>query len=235
MIPDDDLTARLRRIDPAASTIDVSDSLDSLLEEVRKQKPRRKRRLGLISTLTVGGLIAVGAGALPAAAAIRSFLAEFVEGPAPSGSEVIAGYDWIDTSAPDIAEFVASRYPDDLPLPNGIDRQDVIDTVTYSISHMGGITQEIGVDRAYEAYYYCRWVDVWLASDSADNRSDRDYAARIMVESAAWPSFDVGGDGTGVELRKEFGAAAVAGDRTGVQYAFEISACADWKSMGQEQ
>lgn len=235
MISDDDLTARLSKVDPAASTAGGPETLDALLADVRSQPLRRRRRLGLVTTLTVGGLIAVGAGALPAAAAIRSFLAEFVEGPPPSGSEVIEGYDWIDTTASDIPDLVASRYPDNLRLPNGIDRQDVVDTITYSISNMGGITQEIAVDQAYEGYFYCRWVDVWLASDSADNQSDRDYAARIMVESATWTAL-VASDGGGVvQSREDFGEAAVAGDRSEVQKAYDYNACAGWKSMGQAQ
>jgi hypothetical protein len=236
MIDDEALDARLTSIDRASSLHGTDDGLDALLHDVSSSARRRPRRLKLVSAFAVGALIVVGAGALPAAAAIQSFLAQFVEDPPPGGgTETIPDSDWIDVEAADIDDFVASQYPDSLPLPDGVDQEAVISTVSFSITRLGGIRQEIGVDLAYEAYIYCRWVDVWLESDARGDAVDREYAAKIMTEATAWPAL-VASDGGGVvDQQKRFAAAATNGDRTEVQAAFDANACPDWKAMGSTE
>jgi hypothetical protein len=233
MIDDDVLSTRLTSIDPARLLPASDDAFDALLHEVGIVKKRRPRHLGLVSALALGGLVVVGAGALPAAAAIQSFLAQFVHDPPPGGgTETIPGSDWIDVEASDIDDFVASRYPESLPLPDGVDQESVVSTVSFSITRLGGIRQEIGVDLAYEAYIYCRWVDVWLESDSTGDADNRDHAAKIMTEATAWPALVTSDGGGVVDQQKRFAAAATDLDRTGVQAAFDANACPDWKAMG---
>ena len=240
MIDDGELERRLALLDPARSNPArsnpaVEDSLDRLLSEVRVPRRRRPRHLKLVSALIVGGVIVAGAGALPAAAAFRAFLAQAVADPPGAGTEVIPDSDWIDTRAPDIDEFVASRFPESLPLPGGVEPHDVVTTVAFSINRMNGITQEIGVDRAYESYIYCRWVDVWLTSDAGGDTGGRDYAAQIMLDATTWPAV-VATDGGGiVESQIAFARAAADGNRAEVQTAFDSNGCPGWKSLGAER
>lgn len=235
MINDDELGARLTKLDRAQSVIATDESLDELLHKITIPAKRRANHLKLVSGLAVGGLLVIGVGVLPAAAAVRAFLAQVVEEPPGGGTEVIPESDWIDTGAGDIREFVASRYPDALPLPRGVARNDVIDTVAFSISRTAGIRQTTGVDRAYESYIYCRWVDVWLTSDAVGDGAGKNYAANIMHDAATWPA-TVAGDGGGVvEQQTKFATSAESGDSLGVQDAFDSNGCPGWKSLGSTQ
>ena len=235
MIDDDALDSRLRAADRARSVPKSPDSLGDLLHEVTQRKPIRTRHLKLVTTLGVGALIAIGAGVLPAAAAIQSFIAQIVDNPPGEGSEVIPDEGWLDTNASDIEMFVASRYPEELPLPGGVAPEDVMHTVAFSISQMGGVTQEIAVDQAYESYVYCRWVDVWLTTDDSGDIDGRNFAAGVMSDAASWPAV-VATDGGGVvDQLNSFADAAAEGERDQDESAFQFNACPDWKAMGLSQ
>lgn len=234
MISDHELDARLAQLDPARSVSVADTAFDQMLSGVRAS-PRRGHRSLRISAIIAGGVIVLGAGAFPAAAAIQAFLAQTVETTPGAGTEAIPGSDWIDTGAEDIDEFVASRYPESLPLPDGVDPADVVATVVFSISQSRGLRQEVGVGVAYESYIYCRWVDVWLTTDSSGDFAGRDYAARIMMDATTWPA-RVASDGGGVvDSQITFARAAAAGDRAEVQRAFDFNGCPGWKALGSEQ
>jgi hypothetical protein len=235
LIDDNELDTRLARLDPARPVAVSDQSFDDLLSEVGVSRRRRPRSWKFVSAVITGGVIVIGAGALPAAAAIEAFLAQVVESAPGAGTEAIPESDWIDTGAGDIDAFVASRYPEALPMPGGVDPADVVATVAFSIGQSSGIRQEIGVDVAYESYIYCRWVDVWLTADSSGDAAGREYAARIMMDATTWPA-RVATDGGGVvDSQIAFAQAAAAGDRAEVQTAFAFNGCPGWKALGSEQ
>ena len=235
MINDHELGVRLAQLDPARDAREPGPLFDDLLRTVSTSRGRKPRRLKLASALIVSSVVVIGVGALPAVAAIQDFLAQVVENPPGEGSEVIPDSAWIDTGTSDLGEFVASRYPESLPLPGGVDRGDVVDTVAFSIGNLGGITQDVGVDLAYESYVYCRWVDVWLTADANGAADDRAYAAGIMMDATKWPAL-VRTDGGGVvDSQIKFAQAAASGDSAEVLKAFEYNACPAWKSMGSQQ
>ena len=117
MIDDHELDVRLARLDPASIYSEPGPLLDDLLGTVSTSRGSKPRRLKVVSALIVGSVVVIGVGALPAVAAIQAFLAQGVEIPPGAGTEVIPDSDWIDPGAADISEFVASRYPESLPLP----------------------------------------------------------------------------------------------------------------------
>jgi hypothetical protein len=232
---DNELDARLARLDPARALAVDDQALDHLMDGARLSSRRRPRSWKFVSAVITGGVIVLGAGALPAAAVIQAILAQVVESPPGAGTEAIPESDWIDTGAEDIDAFVASRYPEDLPLPGGVDPADVVTTVSFSISQSSGLRQEIGVDVAYESYIYCRWVDVWLTTDAGGDAAGREYAATIMMDATTWPA-RVATDGGGVvDSQIAFAQAATAGDREEVQTAFAFNGCPGWKALGSEQ
>ena len=239
MIDDSELTRRFSKAVPARLDPPTRDALDEMVRSVsRGSRPRfSSRRTKWLSI--VGGLsvIAIGAGALPATAdAVRSFMAYSVDQTGRGGTETIPNSRWIDTSQSDVAELVQSKYPESLPLPTGVLRSDVESTVAYSITQMGGVTQDVAIDVAYESYLFCRWTDVWLESDAQGKSSTRDAAAKVLADAVQWPAFvAVDADGSVTAMRKQHGADAAAGNRAGVQQAFLGEGCADWQTMGARQ
>ncbi|MCU1407714.1 MAG: glycosyltransferase [Glaciihabitans sp.] len=234
MITDNELDSRLGHADPGARLPVADSTLDDLLVAARMSGRRRPRHLTLVTTIAVGALVAVGVGTLPVAAdAVRSFVGLEVENAPPGGgTEDILGSAWFNTNATDLDKFVASRYPEDLPLPRGVDPAEVAAAVAFSIGGSDAIMQEIGVDSGYESYFYCRWVDVWLVGDKTGDLRARDAATVVMQEATAWPAL-VATDGGGVvDQQKKFATAAAAGDRDGVESAWTMNSCQGWKSMG---
>lgn len=228
MISDDELDKRLSLTDPARSVTPSRDALESLLRDTRDDAaavaPRQGRRMA--TGLALAGVILVGGvAALPAAAGVLSFLAQS-DWKCAWGSE--CGHpdgQWVDTAEADFVDYTATVFPYDLPLPDGVNADEIRITGANQMHENPALKSETGVIHHFESRIYCAWVAEWLRSDDAGDVEARAAASQIMIQNADWPA-TVATDGGGVtEVQRAFGNAALRGDREIVLAAAQWNAC----------
>jgi hypothetical protein len=227
----DPVLERLRGADPANRLTADDDTLSKLLADSKRLRPARRRRLvigvGLI------GVLAVGVAAPAAADVVRAFLAQ-------TGTFGNAAYseedssEWIDLLAPDARDYIASIYPEDLPVPPGTDLStfrllvaDKIIAAAHATSEQeGGVAiqqQRTGLMRSFESTAYQEWIRTWLIADQEGDTAGRDAATVALQDACTWSAF-VATDGGGVIARMQtFADAAKDGDREGVQAAAQYN------------
>ncbi len=229
---DDELDRRMLLADPARGLAPGDDSLGALLsstgEQARSTRPRSRRRM--LTGLGIAGVMLIGgAAAAPAAAdAIRQFLAQS-DWTCSWGSECgdPAGQ-WIDTGAADFVDYTATVFPYNLPLPAGVDAEELRVSVAASRHANPALTPDYSIVFSFESRIYCEWVGEWLNRDAVGDIANRDAAARVMKESADWPGL-VASDGGGIaEITRALAEAALDGNREAVQAAAQYSACEAW-------
>jgi hypothetical protein len=228
MISDDELGQRLSCTDPARAVSPSDDALDSLLRDTRGDipavAPRRRRRL--VTGVALAGVILAGsAAALPAAAGVLSFLAQ-TDWKCTWGSECgDPEGQWIDTAEADFVDYTATVFPYDLPLPPGVDAEELRITAANQMHNTPALKPEIGVIHHFESQIYCAWVGEWLQRDNAGDLTARAVASKVMIQNADWPA-TVATDGGGItEVQRALGHAALNGDRESVLMAAQWSAC----------
>jgi len=233
-MPDDfdALHKRMSLADPAVYLHVDDDTLTRLLDESKRPHVSVRRRLFI--GVSIVGVFAIGAVAAPAAAdVLRAFFAQTgTFGNAEMSEEDSS--EWIDLLAPDAREYIASVYPDYLPVPSGIDAQQFRLTVADSIIATarttseqeggGGVLQQrTGLVRSFEQTAYGEWIRTWLVADKAGDLVARDAAAAVMQKATTWPAF-VATDGGGIIARMQtFADAAHDGDRDGMQAAAQYN------------
>jgi hypothetical protein len=224
---DEELDRRLRAHDRMAGVRVAEDVLDRVHADTRAAGTKgRRRRAAAIAGL--GVLVLGGVATAPAAAdVVRDWLA-IAEWQPEGGTEIIPGSDMIDLSAPDLPEYIASRFPEWLAIPPGTTREQIIGEV---VSHWQnvpevGLTQEIGFRYDFERIAYCGWVDAWLTSDDPALVSE---ATHRMREAIGWPAFNAtDADGVVPLFLTTYANAAEDSDVDGVQFAAWQYGCAVW-------
>ena len=130
---DNELVAALRAADPASS---VAVSAREATRAARQSRSARKSRRWLLLTTSLAAVLVVG---VPAGAFAAGFLARtgWFGSPNPGDDRVTCtstehdcNSEWIDVSASDVDEVVASVYPEWMPLAPGVTREDLSDRVT---------------------------------------------------------------------------------------------------------
>ncbi len=227
----DPVLTRIRDADPA-SRLSVDDAtLTRLLADSKRPRPARHRKL--ILGIGLIGVLAVGAAAPAAADVLRAFLAQT----GTFGNAIHSEEDnseWSDLLAPDARKYIASIYPDDLPVPPGTDVAtfrllvaDKIIAAAHATSQQeGGVgiqQQRTGLQRSFEQTAYGEWIRTWLVADKAGDVATRDAAAAALQDACSWPAF-VATDGGGVIAQMQtFADAAGDVDRDGVQAAAQYN------------
>lgn len=206
----DERLARFRGADLTAP----DHELDRLLSDVSQAAgapdwPRRPSRRLVAGGIAVA-VIASGI-ALPAAAdGVRQFLTQ-VDGFGP-GSEVIEGSEWIDTGAPDFAEYARATIPDDLPLAPDTERDQLLRSVIALHEQEPAITQEVSLRRTYEVVVHCAWAAEWRRALDEGDGAARNRAVDVLRSAADWPAI-VATDGGGIsDLYREYANLAEVGD-----------------------
>jgi len=232
MIGDDELNARLRSADRTHEGADHGDALHALFNDSREGriKPSRWRRALLGAGIV--GAIALGTGvAVPVAATVaRQFLAQNVPEMTDFGGEAIPDSEYVDPAQADIDAYIASVYPDDLPLPSGYTSEMLQAKVSSIYNAMEGITQEVTFRRSYEMVAYCGWVDQWLDANATNDQAGSGEAAAMMLAAADWAALNAtdGGTSDGSTIMDTFrtvAASARAGDRQAVQSHSDLNEC----------
>lgn len=213
-----ELDARLARADRAAGLWVDAGVLDALALDLQREARGRRRRRRLVA-LGAGGALLVGALTAPAAADGIRFLAQTGEYVAV-GDE--AGEEFIDWTAPDIGDYIATLYPDYLTLPPGMSREGLIDELVAGITAVEEPTTSSDgfFVSGFEQLAHCGWIDEWLAADDAGDMARRDiataaidpagnlrYTATLLVDEGGRLSMDA-------EVK-----AVREGDRIGVEFA----------------
>ena len=228
MMTDEELAARLERADPGREQRASRATLDTLVRESEVAAPGRRRFPRLAVILGGLGVMLLGAGvAAPVAAdAIREFLAQ-TGTTCGAGTECNPDDEWIDTSAPDLAEYAGSVIPS-LPLPDPMTSDDLVRAVDAQLSANPGMQTETGIQRTFETIAYCAWVERWLELDDRGDVEGRTAAGVILQEAATWPAI-VATDGGGiVDMLQAFGDLAAEGSRDAVQATAQMNACEAW-------
>jgi len=223
-LTDEELDARLARADRAAGLEADAGVLDALALDLRREARTRRRRRWL-AAVGAGGALLLGAITAPAAADGIRFLAQTGEyGTFGENS----GEQFIDWTAPDIGEYIATLYPDYLVLPSGTTRAELIDELVSSITSVEEPTtssDDLFV-QAFEQKGHCAWIEEWLAADDARDTARRDVAAAAIdpaVNLRNTTAHTVDPDPWSPAVAQ----AAREGDRTGVEFGA-------WQSCGAE-
>ena len=224
---DEELDRRLRAADRMTAVQIAGEVLDRVHADVRAEaKKRQRRRIGAIAGL---GVLALGGLATAPAAAevVREWLA-IADWQPDAGGEILPGSEMIDLSAPDRPAYIASRFPEWLPIPPGTTRTEMIDEVVDRWRNVpdAGFTQEIGFRYDFERLAYCGWIDAWLTSEDAVVVAK---ATTVMRDSIGWPAFNAtDADGVVPAFLTAYADAAATGDRDGVQFAAWQYGCSTW-------
>jgi hypothetical protein len=210
---DEELDRRLRTADRMSGVRIAEEVLDRVHSDVRAEAARSLRRR---AAAVVGlGVLSLGALATAPAAAdvVREWLAIAEWQPEAEG-EILPDSDMIDLSAPDLPDYIASRFPEWLPIPPGTTREQMIDDVVASWHNVpeAGFTQEIAFRYDFERIAYCGWVDAWLTSDDVATVARATDTIRAAVD---WPAFTAtDGDGGTAAFLGAYATAADADSKT---------------------
>lgn len=230
---DEELDRRLAVADRMADVDVAPRVLDELVERTR-DGGRRSRRARL--AVVAGGLALALGGGIAAAPAVADTVREWLaiaEWQPDAGGEVLPDSEMIDLSAPDLDEYIASIYPEWLPLAPGRTREQLIAAVIEQWSSVPepGFTQEVGFRHSFEILVYCDWVGVWLAGDPGLVVE----ANRVLADAPQWPAFVATDGDIIVEIMTEVARSAADGDREGVLFVAGMYGCeaADGEPHGE--
>jgi hypothetical protein len=197
MITEDELDTRLAREARSMSNVALSSATArSLVKEgqraAKSASTMRRVVVGASASVVIVGSLA----AAPAAAqVIREFLAQ--SDWTSDGTEVVDDSEFIDTSAPDLREYIEWTFPSQLPLAPSQSRESVIDAAFAQLSADPGLRQAVGIQRTIEHLVYVAWIDEWIDAKHSGDSARQDAAADVLGEAAAWPAFSAT-DGGGV-------------------------------------
>jgi hypothetical protein len=214
---DDELDARLKSADRMTGVSITGEALDKAFSDAREQAQRRRRLRVVVLAGSVAVALGGGAIAAPAVAdTIRDWLAVAAWQPEPGGE--ILDSEMVDLSAPDLPAYIASRFPEWLPIPPGATREQLIEDVVERWQGVpeAGFTQEVAFRESFESLAYCGWVDAWLTSGEPATTAR---ATEVLREAIDWPAFTQTDGGGRREFLTAYAIAAEAGDHDGIQVA----------------
>lgn len=217
--PDSRLAAISRppRVSPGA--------LDMLAVAAQREGVTARRRR--ITIVGVSALLAIGGGVVAAPAAadvVRSFLAQSGWFP-QAGGEILDESEWIDTSQPDLRDYLETVYPTWLKLAPTQTRTAILDDVAENAAANPALTQEVSLRRGIEARAYCGWAVELLDAQRVGDQRRYDEAAAIVLSASEWPAL-VATDGGGITDRlREVGIDAVNDDKGAAHAVFRAGEC----------
>lgn len=152
---------------------------------------------------------------------------------APPYGEAVPGSEWIDTTAVDFVQYALNSYTP-FPLPDGYDERRVMQLhaeneqsiAKYQNNGQKVLLQAVGLQSHWENTVRCLWLDDWKTSNSRNDSKERARAAEMIAQSAEWKA-TVAGDPGGVmtPFLHKMGAAAINGDTSTIDTAFQIQQC----------
>lgn len=247
-IDDDALDARLTpplasagiddsRIAELLAAIEADDTLTSTVQGPLKPRRPGRRRAAVIG----GGLaLAIGIGiASPAAADfVQRFLAQTGDfgssDPTDEGSSKFG--ELIEVTAPDFPEYALTIIPEWLPVPDGVDRNTLMEATIDNFAHpdpsnlmlepgekaedVDVVWHRVAIQHEFERVAFIAWLNEWV---DAHEVGDNDRAARalqVLNEATIWPAI-VATDGGGVVdgMRRLIAAAERGKTDTVARYA----------------
>lgn len=214
MMSDHDLDDRLAKAKRADTTAPEA-FFDALLVEAKAgERPRRPKRT-VAAIAIIGALLAVGA-ALPAAAdSLRTFLAQADFFP-EAGGEVLPDSEWVDTSAPDFAEYLRTTLSSDATLPPGMNHDELVERIIAQSTANQGLTQEVGFRRTYEMIAHCGWMAEWQQATRDGDTEAANRAVEELQAATEWGAL-VATDGGGImDMYRDVAESAAAGDTRAV-------------------
>lgn len=245
---DADIDARLQR--QARHTPEISESsCRQLVNRAESEaRTRHKRvRIGLI-----GSLVAVVALGVPSAAvanmvfqaqtgrfnasdeqrassAVDESGSDSEQGVFDPGSEGAPGAEWIDMGASDLDQYIASRAPRDIPLPEGVTWDDALthffsrfDQDEYIASNdLGGggqvAAESLVIDIMLENQARREWLTAWFEAYERKDEAMMKEAGLMLGQSADWPAEAASTRGAYLEQMHEWGRLIAAGDYEAAQ------------------
>lgn len=239
----DPVLKRMRDADPAATLQANDTTLTRLLSDTKRLRPSRQRRYFIIGA-GVAGVLAIAVTAPAAANAVHAFFARTGMFGNASNTEEDAT-EWIDLLAPDSRDYIASIYPEYLPIPPGsnalefqVQVADQIIAAAHATSVLeggAGIQQQrTGLVRSFEQTVYGEWIRTWLTADAAGDTETRETATATLQAACTWPAM-VETDGGGIiAWMQTFADAAKAGDSEGMRAAaqyYELEGPDGWDGI----
>jgi hypothetical protein len=239
----DPVLKRIHDADPASRLHAEGATLSRLLNDAKRPRSSRRRRLFIIGA-SVAGMLAIAVAAPAAAGVVRTFLAQTGTFGNVSSTETDAT-EWIDLLAPDAGEYIIDVYPNYLPIPPGVDAgefqlqvaEQIIAAAHATSALEGGVgiqQQRTGLVRSFEQTAYGEWIRTWLVADLTGDLVTRDTATATLWAACSWPAL-VATDGGGIiAWMQTFADAAQAGDRVGMQAAaqyYEVAGPGGWDGV----
>jgi hypothetical protein len=232
MITDEDLDARLWRIDPARSFPELNGEVSRLVEDhLTRSRTAPRRRLKRRGIIGIGVLAALLIGGVPAAAGASNLYKALSNWYPAAGGEVLRNSPWVDTSKSDFPALAESIYPSWLPLPSAVSPTTIERSTVKTFTDNPGLTQEITIEGGFERAAYCTWVGDWLANDTKGNIPARQTAAMTMIAAAKWPGTVAANGGHPDVVKQGLGAKALSGDRSAVQLEAQLEVCPAWDGI----
>jgi hypothetical protein len=216
----------IREHDPAPSGGVTDGEFTALRERLRsadgtagRARAGRPRRIGL----TVGGalatlVVAVGAPAL----AISLFNAQTGFVVPSSDTENAPGNELIDLTADDTVEYAQAVFPYDLPVPDGVDIDDVRVFETARILErtegydpdVSILTGDQTIVEQFAVAVWCLWADELKQSTASGDTDTAARAREVIVSAPEWDAVaNPGSIVHGVPLKGYFGIAASNAER----------------------
>lgn len=234
-ITDDELDARLAR-----GRIHVRDGnlpapvVSLLISETRVAARSKMLRTRVTAVTAAGAIVLCGIVAGPATAdTVQKFLAQTVLNPATD--DVASPSDeWIDTAASDFSDYVASVYPQWLPLAPGQTRQGLIASVADQLASTPALTQEVSVKRSFENAVYVGWMGEWIAANDVGDQSRMDAAIAVLELAPTWPAVAATDGGGVATLMAGFVAEMAMGDADAAQAAAQYDGNPAWDGIERD-
>ncbi|RGE19645.1 hypothetical protein [Leucobacter sp. wl10] len=208
------------------------------LAEVAARGQRRRLRYLSVASLLVCGVLAVPTAAIASSvfgAQTGTFNAE-EDGSAPDeaqdlltpGPEGAPGAEWIDMGSSDLNGYIASVAPRDLPLPDGVTWDDVLDGFFSRFSQSeylasnspggeGVKAESVVIDTMLENEARRAWLRAWFAAyDTGDDGRMKAIGA-VLERSVDWPAEQATSRGAYAEQTREWMRMIGGGDYAAAQ------------------
>jgi hypothetical protein len=233
MLTDDELFARLKKVDSASTLVPDEKQMMSALASATVGPRKTRSRVFFWVAILVAGVLTAGAVSPAVADGVHHYFAQtgWFGSPNPPGvgappakTTESDSSEWINTSRSDFVAYSASIFPSYISLPVGYDRDVYASAVAKTIRPpQGGLMQATGIIDDFETYSRCVWMQTWLAADSSHDTATMKAAASVLTASATWPATvttDGGGMVTGFEA---VASGASRGDPTPVQHEYSLN------------